>query len=151
MTYDMECHQAGTILIDFLQRLNTIKIMQSKVIATYFRFNRLVKFGKRNFKNNQIKKEKIRFIMDTELATLMTNLRKSGKAKDKEKEELLLDLNNEDKTIAINEYLDRCKLRHSILYYKWRQEHLDELQSKLIPIFIMFRVWWWKQSHRCES
>ena len=95
--YDVKEHSAGQVIIDFLTDLNMTKVLQTKVLSTYFRLERLVKFGRKNYKQNEAKREKLSFIWDTQAASLMTNLRKSGLEEDLAKEDKILQITEKTK------------------------------------------------------
>ena len=61
----------------------------------------------------------------------MIKYRKSSLEEENQKEELLLNITDEQKGEAIAEYLDRCKLKYANLYYQWRKKHLEKYGTKL--------------------
>ena len=56
----------------------------------------------------------------------MIKFRNSSNEEENEKEDMLLNIPNDRRDKIITEYLDRCKLRHSNLYYEWRKKFIEK-------------------------
>lgn len=98
---------ASSIIYSFLSKTVTVKVISIKMIRTYYRINRLAKYCKQNYSRNREKKKELNYIWETELANLMIKYRNSELEDDNKKEELLLNITDQQKSEAIADYLDR--------------------------------------------
>lgn len=114
--------------------LVSTKILKTKCFSTCFRLKRLADFCKENYARNQEKRNTIKSIWEREIISLVTKFGKKDTEEAKEKEDKLINFPHEHVGEIINDYLDRCKLRHSNLYLSWRKHYigkLDDIKSKL--------------------
>lgn len=113
----------------FLFDLVTIKVLTTKVLATRMRLMRLAKFCGKNYIENQEKRTKIKSIWEKEQAYLIAKYSKKDTDEARDKEHKLIYFDADIKQDLIVDYLDRCKLRHSNLYYQWRCHFVDKLDK----------------------
>lgn len=120
---------AATKIHDFLADLVSTKILKTKCFSTCFRLKRLADFCRENYSKNQEKKKALKSIWEREVLTLVSKFANKDTTEAKEKEQKLINFPSETVDVIICDYLDRCKLRHSNLYLRWRQHYIDKLQD----------------------
>ena len=90
------------------------------MVSTYFRLTRIAKFCKKNYEENEKKRKRLELIWTNEQAYLITKNSRLATEKSLAKEQKLINFDPDLRKEILNDYLDRCKLRHSNLYYQWR-------------------------------
>lgn len=96
-------------------------MISSKMFLTHYRLTKISRFGKRNFELNQLKREKLDFHWRRAQGLLITKFSIDGSEEAQKKEQKLINFDPDLKKQILTEYLDRCKLRHAQMFYKWRK------------------------------
>ena len=131
MVGEVKRQSAAMLISDFLTKTVLVKVITLKMIRTYYRLNKLAKFWKENYSKNEGKKKVLNYLWETELANLMIKFRNSSSVEENKKEDQLLNILPKQRENAINEYLDRWKLRHANLYYEWRKRYNETYENKI--------------------
>lgn len=126
---EVKSHTAAVKIIDFLRDKVSLNILHIKCLYLNFRLKRLANFCKANFAENEIKRKQIRSVWEREIITLVGKFSKKGTPEAKHKEKILIEFSTEQRDKIIQEYLDRCKIRHANLYYQWRMHYLDKIND----------------------
>ncbi|CAI2369885.1 unnamed protein product [Moneuplotes crassus] len=104
----------------FLEDRISLKSLRTKTISTHFRLTRLARFCKKNYEENEKKRDKLDFEWRMAQGTLITKFSTDGSEKALAKEQKLINFDPDFKREILTEYLDRCKLRHANMFNKWR-------------------------------
>lgn len=91
----------------FLEDKVLIKVLSTKTISAHFRLTRIANFCKKNYAENERKREKIDFIWKNEQANLISKFSKDGSEKVLKKEQNLINFDSDLKKQIISDYLDR--------------------------------------------
>lgn len=112
-----------------------INVLKTNFIRTHFRLARLAHFCTNNYNGNVEKRKILKSMWEIESLSLIAKFTKQGTDEAKRKEAKIIAIPDDVKTATITDYLDRCKLRHGHLYYKWRsyqKQNGGSLISKLL-------------------